>query len=118
MGIAAGLLDAFGHLVTGIRLAAGDHDLGTEFCQQLRGGAADAAAGAGDDGHGAGQIERGVFHGVCSLFCFLRCNSSSCPGLSRASTSFLATAKTWMAGTKPGHDADRDEADARMRAPE
>src|SRR5215468_4216357 len=62
MGIAAGFFDAFGHLVTGVGLAAGDHDLSAELCQELRAGTADAAAGAGDDGDGAGEIERGVFH--------------------------------------------------------
>jgi hypothetical protein len=35
----------------------------------------------------------------------LRNLDSSCPHLSRTSTS-LRVAKTWMAGPKPGHDAD------------
>src|SRR6266436_2290778 len=36
---------------------------------------------------------------------------SSCPALCRASTSFqpLKVAKTWMAGTKPGHDGVTNE---------
>src|ERR1700686_2076423 len=66
MGVAAGLLDAGRDLLAGVRLAAGDHHFGAEFCEQLRRGAADAAAGAGDDGDLAGEIERGGFH-VCLL---------------------------------------------------
>jgi hypothetical protein len=62
MGVAAGLLDAFGHLVAGIGLATGDHDFCAELGEQLSGRAADAAAGAGDDGDFSGEIERGVFH--------------------------------------------------------
>jgi len=62
MGVAAGLFDAFGDFMAGIRLAAGDHDLGAEFCEQFGRRTADAAAGAGDDSDLAGEIERGVFH--------------------------------------------------------
>ena len=83
MGVAAGLLDAFGDLVAGVGLAAGDHDFGAEFCQQFRGGTADAAAGAGDDGDFSGEIERGVFHCCCSLDCFVVILRHA-PGLSPA----------------------------------
>src|SRR3954471_21650163 len=39
----------------------------------------------------------------------------SCPRLSRASTScFVRRAKTWMAGTEPGHDRDRSSPPAVM----
>ena len=88
MGVAAGLLDAFGDFVTGVRLAAGDHDFGAELCQQLRRGTADAAAGAGDDGDFAGEIERGVFH-CCLAPCF-RSFSRHCRGLTRRRSTYSA----------------------------
>jgi len=57
MRIAAGLVDAVSDLLAGIRLARGNHHLGSQLRQQLRGGAADAAARAGDDGDLACEIE-------------------------------------------------------------
>src|SRR4051794_11183405 len=78
MGVAAGLADAVGDRLAGVRLAAGDHDLGAELCQQLRGGAADAAARAGDDGYSAGEIERGGLHG-CSFVIPGRASSAANP---------------------------------------
>ncbi len=67
MGVAAVFPDAVGDLLAGVGLAAGDHHLGAKARHQLRRGAADAAARAGDDRDLAGEIERGVFH-----FDFLR----------------------------------------------
>src|SRR3954469_12346619 len=60
--LAAGRLDAVGDCLAGVGLARGDNHFGAELCEQLGGGAADAAAGAGDHGDLAGEIERGVFH--------------------------------------------------------
>src|SRR6266487_4775422 len=48
-------------------------------------------------------VERDVVvvgHGISSVISGFSL-TSSCPGLSRASTSFLASPKTWMAGTSP-----------------
>jgi uncharacterized protein (UPF0548 family) len=42
--------------------------------------------------------------------CLRREELSSCPALCRASTSLASQArKTWMAGTKPGHDERGEE---------
>ena len=101
MGVAARLVDAVGDFLAGVGLAAGDHHLGAELGQQFRRRAADAAAGAGDDGDLAGEIERGSFTMRLPFVLFVRrfCHSS-CPGLTRASTTSFVT-KTWMAGTSP-----------------
>jgi hypothetical protein len=37
----------------------------------------------------------------------LKLSPSSCPGLTRASTSFFFVAKTWMAGTSPAMTTER-----------
>ena len=69
MGIAAVLLDAFRYLVTGIGLAAGDHDFCAKFGEQLRGGGrqhlrlgarlrAHLVIDAPTDARGQGDLER------------------------------------------------------------
>src|SRR5205085_7552279 len=67
VGVAACFANSPGHFLAGLSLAAGDHHLGAELCQQLRRGTADAAAGAGDNSYFACEIERGGFHGGLSL---------------------------------------------------
>ncbi len=75
MGVAARVADAVGDFLAGIGLAAGDDNFGAELRQQFRRGTADAAARAGDDGDLAGEIERGVFHGCCSLIFSRHCEA-------------------------------------------
>src|SRR5512143_2745025 len=66
------------------------HDMRAGPGQRARGGIADAARGAGHESDTGGE---GKGHDSCIL--------SSCPGLSRASTSLRRVLQTWMAGTSP-----------------
>jgi hypothetical protein len=100
MGVAAVLADAAGYLLAGVRLAAGDHDFGAEARHQLRRGSADAAAGAGDDGDFAGEIERGGFHGMLPEFFSCDYKDSSYAGLTRVSI----FSRAMDCRVKPGND--------------
>src|ERR1700737_1362008 len=90
MGVAALVTDTACDFLAGISLAAGNHHPGAEFCQQLGRGAANAAAGAGDDGDLAGEIERGVFHS-----CFLRVFVAH-SGMRRKAQARNPYARSWL----------------------
>jgi hypothetical protein len=64
--LAAAALDACGHGLAGVGLAAGDDDLGTKRGHDFSRRAADALARSRYDGNLPGQIER-ILHGLQAL---------------------------------------------------
>src|SRR5690606_763337 len=67
-GLAAFGANRLGHRLAALRLAAGDDHMGALLGEQARNGFADAAAGAGNEGDLAVQVEQvGLVHGVFLL---------------------------------------------------